>query len=288
MDIRPFDGTLRDAQGIIEVDLETFRDCDYAPEYIVALQADPRQSAWVAVDATSGQVGGFVSAFDTHSTTGARWEVDELAVRPAFQGRGLGTQLVARAALGASATPGLAEIRAMVATGNVASQRAFGNNGFHPAAAVDLLLYQVTGRVPRQRAAGSPAVRAADVEDAPAIAALTARAVSDIAALLHHPENVCLLAELGETVLGCAELIHVRTLQYQGFWIESLALRTPDRRTAQALISAAIDGAKRHPDMDRVGYMAPPDDELRYTACVSQGFSRIAAYLPFLKATSKR
>jgi hypothetical protein len=109
-----------------------------------------------------------------------------------------------------------------------------------------------------------------------------------VVALLHHPENVCLLAERGEMLLGCAELIHVRTLQYQGFWVESLALRTPDRRTAQALLNASIEGAKRHPDMDRVGYMAPPDDELLYTACVSQGFIKIAAYLPFVKATSYR
>jgi GNAT superfamily N-acetyltransferase len=288
LNIRPFDGTLRDAQGIIEVDRETFGDCDYTPGYIVALQADPRQSAWLAVDAKSGRVAGFVSAFDTHSMTGARWEVDELAVRPAFQGRGLGTQLVARAALGASTPPGLTEIRAMIATGNVASQRAFGKNGFHPAAAVDLLLYQVTGRAPRPRAEGAPAVRTADIEDAPVIAALAARPVSDIVALLHRPENVCLLAEQGETVLGCAELIHVRTLQYQGFWIESLALKAPNRRTAQALFSAAIDDAKRHPEMDRVGYMTPPGDELRYTTCVSQGFQKIAAYLPFVKATSRQ
>jgi ribosomal protein S18 acetylase RimI-like enzyme len=89
LEIRSFNGTLHDAEGILKVDEGTFGDCYYAAEHILALEADPRQRAWVAEE--DGQIVGFVSAFDTHSLDGSRWEIDELAVLPAWQGRGIGT-----------------------------------------------------------------------------------------------------------------------------------------------------------------------------------------------------
>ena len=63
--IRTFDGSRRDAEGIIEVDRVTFGDCLYAPEGIVSLESDPDQYAWVAEE--EGRIVGFVSAFVTHS-----------------------------------------------------------------------------------------------------------------------------------------------------------------------------------------------------------------------------
>ena len=279
MDIRPFDGTLYDAQGILEVDRETFGDCDYTPEYIAELAAGPQQYVWVAVD--DGKMAGFVSAFGTHSLSGGHWEIDELAVRPACQGRGLGTRLVAQSVRKEAVPAGLGEARALVATRNLASQAAFAGNGFRPLAAVHLLLYQISGRVPRPRTAGWPTVRLAQLKDAAPIAETVARPVSRISRLIQRPENAYLIAERGAELLGYAELIHVRTLQYQGFWVESLWLRRADRQTAKALFSAAIEQAKRHPEMDRVGYLAEPGQPLLYTTCLSEGFAKIDEYVVF-------
>jgi GNAT superfamily N-acetyltransferase len=279
--IRPFDGTLHDAKAIIEADGETFDDCNYTPEYIVDLVADPRQRVWVAVD--DNQIVGFVSAFDTHSLAGDRWEIDELAVRPAFQGRGVGTRLIAQVTGEEPSSASLQQDRALIAAHNAASRRAFEKNGFRPIVGVDLLLYQVSGRVPRPRAADSPDVRQARIEDAGAIAKVAGHSASSMRSLIQRHENVYLIAEQGESCLGYAELVDVRTLQYQGFWIESLALRVADRRAAKALFSAAIEQAKRRPEMDRVGYLARPEDELLYTACVSEGFQKIDDYQIYVK-----
>ena len=86
MQIRAFNGTLRDAQGLIEVDAETFGDCTYTAQTIVGRLSDPDQ--WTAVAVEGERVVGFVSCFRTRSLSADRWEVDELAVRPAHQGQG--------------------------------------------------------------------------------------------------------------------------------------------------------------------------------------------------------
>ena len=86
----------------------------------------------------------------------------------------------------------------------------------------------------------------------------------------------------------CAELIHVRTLQYEGIWVESLSLAEPDRQVARALFRAAIESAKRHPGVDRVGYLAPPENRLAYEACVGEGFSQVDEYLTFVREVSSR
>jgi ribosomal protein S18 acetylase RimI-like enzyme len=289
--IRPFAGTLSDAQGLIKVDGETFRQCDYAPAYLLDLLSGPNH--WAAVAEEEGRVAGFVSAFETHSLAGDRWEVDELAVRPAYQGRGWGTRLVASAVSRGAAASGLAQARALVAAHNLASQRAFEKVGFHAQAEVDLLLYEVGGRVPRPQITGTPLVRevrrlgtpGAGVvgTDAGAIAALGGRPVAEVAALIERPDLTYLLAQEGERTVGYAELIEVRTLQYRGYWLESLVIcagtaRADRRRIAKAVFSAAIEAAKRDPALDLAGYLSSREDEGRYAACVSEGFGRIEAY----------
>jgi len=299
--IRPFAGTLSDARGLIEVDGETFRQCDYAPAYLLGLLCGPRH--WAAVAEEEGRVVGFVSAFETHSLEGDRWEVDELAVRPAYQSRGWGTRLVAAAVARGAAASGLAQARALVATRNLASQRAFEKNGFRAQAEVDLLLYEVGGRSTRPQAAGVPLVRearrvgmpaagvaAADTaaEEAGAIAALGGRPVADVAASIERPDLTYLLAEEGGRTVGYAELIEVRTLQYRGYWVESLVICAGTacadrRRTTKALFSAAIEATKRDPALDLAGYLASREDKGRYAACVGEGFRRIEAYRVYVR-----
>jgi N-acetylglutamate synthase-like GNAT family acetyltransferase len=280
LDIRPFGGTRQDAQGIIEVDRETFGDCTYAAEYILSLLSNPCQRAWVAVE--DSQVIGFVSCFPTSSLAADRWEVDELAVRPAYQGRGIGTRLVARA-MQAESAPGTEEARALVAKHNIASQRAFEKNGFAAIKDVDLLLYQVSGRVPRPTGPGLPAVRPARDEDMPAIAALAGKPASEVADLIRRADNTYLVAMHEERVIGIGELLHVHTLQYEGLWLESLCIPAADRQTAKALFGRAIEEAKHFETVDRVGYLVAPEDRIRYDACVSEGFARIDAYSVYVR-----
>jgi ribosomal protein S18 acetylase RimI-like enzyme len=290
LEIRPFAGTVRDAQGLVEVDGETFQQCHYTPDQLVERLSDPGQ--WAAVAVEQDTVVGFVSAFATNSLAGRRWEVDELAVRPAYQGRGLGTRLVALV-VEQGAKAGLTRARALVATGNLASRRAFEKNGFRAGKRVDLLLYEIGGRVPRPQVAGAPAVREAGPGDAAAVAGLGSDAPARVARLIAEPGHVYLLAKEGETLLGCAELIEVHTLQYKGFWLESMRAGgsggragVPEAdadwpgptRTAKALANGALEVAKRRADLDLVGHLASPADRDAYAACVSEGFRLMGAY----------
>jgi ribosomal protein S18 acetylase RimI-like enzyme len=295
-EIRPFAGTRRDAQGLIEVDAETFQQCHYTPAQLVDLLSEPGQWAAVAVDGPV--VAGFVSAFATHSLDGRRWEVDELAVRSAYRGRGLATCLVGLATRH-GATAGLPGARALVATANVASRRAFERNMFCARERVDLMLYEIGGRVPRPQAAGAPAVREAAPGDAASVAGLGGYALDEVAHLIGEPGHVYLLAEDGEVLLGYAELIEVHTLQYRGFWLESMRFRAKESganapqgdagwsgvaRTAKALAGGALEVAKRRADLDLVGHLAPPGDWRvpgrpdPYAACISEGFRYMGAY----------
>jgi N-acetylglutamate synthase-like GNAT family acetyltransferase len=238
------------------------------------------QYAWVAEK--EGQILGFVSAFVAHSLSASRWEVDELAVHPVAQGRGVGTALVARAVQEGMRQAGLGEARALVAVGNSASQRVFVKNGFSPIATVDLLLYRVTGRVLRPQRAEYPRVRRALGRDARAIGGLLERDGACVATCLGCPDSLWLVAEQDGAVLGCAELIHVRTLQYEGFWIESLAVaHRTELRVASGLFSAAIDEAKRHATVDEVGYLASSRAPTLYEAGVGEGMTKVDEYLVF-------
>jgi ribosomal protein S18 acetylase RimI-like enzyme len=275
--IRLSNGSITDAAGIIEVDLETFDDCPYSPGYIASLQETGATIAWIA-EVNHGVVG-FVSAFETHSLAASRWEIDELAVRPSAQGHGLGTQLVAAAVAGSPRGHHLDQARAVVAQDNAASGHTFARNGFQIEATVDLLLYQVSGRVPRPKALG-PSIR---LGTAPEVAQLSGQRLSRVAQLAQCTDNLYLVAIEGEQLVGCAELVRVRTFQYQGYWIESIALATQHRDAVRALFAAAIEHAKATPGIDRLGYLAQRDDDIVYTTCVSQGFHCIDTYQVFTR-----
>jgi len=274
--VRPFNGSLEDAQGIVQVDRETFDDCDYTPEYIVALEAASGQYAWVAEQ--EGRIVGFVSAFCTHSLALDRYEIDELAVLPTWQGQGLGTRLVEAALRGRTTCPGAQQARALIAARNKASQRAFAKNGFSSYREADLLLYEVSGRVPRPIREAGPTIQRATVDNTTQIAALASIDPARARDCVSRSENTYLLAQDAGQILGCVELVEVRTLQYHGMWLESIALQTADPALAGALFGAAIEEAKRQPDIDLVGYAAPPQSEWLYAACVSQGYHKVDSY----------
>lgn len=296
--IRAFDGSLSDARGIIEIDRATFADCPYTAEQVVALEADEGQYAWVAQE--GDRVVGYVSAFVTHSLAAGRWEVDELAVHPEAQGRGIGTALVARALEAGAQQAGLHEARALVAVENVASQRVFVKNGFRAVDTVDLLAFRMAGRAPRAPRPGAPVVRPARDDEGAALARLLGGEAADAARMAGQIERGDVqywvaVPPGGETakavpmngceVLGGAELIHVRTLQYEGLWIEALAVAkrgAAGKRAACALLCAAIKQGKQQAGMDLVGYLVPRRERMLYAAAVAEGMNLIETYELFM------
>lgn len=276
MEIREFDGTRGDAQGVIAVDGETFGDCRYTPQTISELVKAGGQRVWVAE--AEGNVVGFVSAFATHSLAGDRWEIDELAVRPSAQGRGIGTALVSHALLG---TPPALPARTVVAVSNVASQRAFAKNGFSPAAERHLLVRRAAQPLSPTRASAIP-VRRATSADAWALARLSRQTVERARSCLAQADNVYLIAGADQ---GYVELLQVRTLQYMGFWLEAMQLAAQDPQAIDALLATAVewvDAAGQAGEADLVGYLAWPEVRAVYEGCLEHGFVRIGQYQPWM------
>lgn len=290
MKIREFDGSLRDAQGIIDVDRATFADCPYTAAQIVALEAEPGQHAWVAQE--GARIVGYVSAFATSSQAAERWEVDELAVHPQAQGRGIGTALVARALEAGAQQAGLRKARALVSVDNPASQQVFLKNGFRVVETVHLLAYRVNGRFPRPPRPNAPKVRPAQAGEDLVLARLFGGDDVDegdvrrMARQLQRADVYYLVvADASGELGGGAELIHVRTLQYEGFWIETLAVtgsEVEQRRALLALFGAAIEAVKRQEGMDLVGYLAVPRDRGIYSAAIGEGMALVDAYKLFV------
>jgi hypothetical protein len=126
-----------------------------------------------------------------------------------------------------------------------------------------------------------PRVRIAQASDACVLHRLSGCSLARIVERLRLEENVYLIAEGGEDTYGYMELIHVRTLQYEGYWIESIAIVDPEKRTAEALFAAAIEQAKRCKGMDEVGYLAVSERQNLYVPCISQGFKKVGDYRVF-------
>jgi ribosomal protein S18 acetylase RimI-like enzyme len=149
----------------------------------------------------------------------------------------------------------------MVATDNPASQRAFTKAGFTPEETVCyLLLYEIRGFVPRPLDSGPVTVRdlARSTEEAVAVLrlgeTLTLRP-DDVLALASRKANEILVAVRGGQIVGFAELLYVETLLYGGIWLESLIAQGAGREIQAALISEAVERAKRK-RLDEVGCLA--------------------------------
>jgi ribosomal protein S18 acetylase RimI-like enzyme len=344
--IRPFDGSRRDAEGLLAVDRETFAESPYHADQVVHLLTRGEQRAWLAI--VEGEVTGFVAAFPTHTLHGHNWEVDLVAVQPASQGQGIATELI-KAAVEGTGGHSLDKARAVVATDNPASQRAFTKAGFIPDETVCyLLLYEIRGFAPRPLDSGSVTVRdlALSSKEAGAVLRLgqgltlrpnrsqipsrggshacpelvlsrvegrSRRAASsrawepallqdrdllrpnDVLALASRQANEILVAVRGEEIVGFAELLYVETLLYRGIWLESVIAQGADREIQAALISEAVERAKRK-RLDEIGCLVRMrkrgmvegaeraknvEDHVLREGFVGQGFSIVNEYYIF-------
>jgi ribosomal protein S18 acetylase RimI-like enzyme len=278
--IRPFDSSRHDAEGLLAVDRGTFAESPYRTDEVIHLLTNGEQRAWLAI--VEGEVTGFVTAFPTCTLHGRNWEVDLVAVRPAFQGQGIATELVKAAVEGARGRS-LDKARAVAATDNPASQRAFTKAGFTPEETIyDLLLYEIRGFVPRPLAPCPVTVRdlALSIEDAIAVLRLgegpTLRP-GDVLALASRKADEILVAIREGEIVGFAELLYVETLLYRGIWLESLTAQGADREIQATLISEAVERAKRK-RLDEIGCLVNVEDPLLREALVGQGFGVVNEY----------
>ncbi len=122
-----------DALALAEVKRSVWPDEESDPDRIrQVLAADDHLTLVVE---HLGQLVGFLDNFITRPPTGERWEVDLLGVHPSFRSRRIGEAMV-RASL--QAAPGI-PARALIQTGNIASQTTFARCGFTCAAPVQHL-----------------------------------------------------------------------------------------------------------------------------------------------------
>jgi GNAT superfamily N-acetyltransferase len=271
--IRPFDGSLAYAQGLLDVERATFDECPYSAKQVQSMLTEGPQRAWLALGGDT--VIGFVIAFCTAGLQDPLWEIDLLAVHPDWQGQRLGTRLIRASAASTQNLPRRA--RAYVATDNVASARAFSHAGLRPAPETFTLLVYRTGSSARGRDTVSVPPSDVIVREMPGLSETTGGPPGcpnandgDRGLTL-----TVLQAEKASKPAGHAELLGVQTLLYRGVWIESL--RTNERTAREALISGAIARAFAA-GFDEIGAMVEAQDWPLRDALLAAGFRSLGGF----------
>jgi len=235
------------------------------------------QCAWLAVDdnpvGAHGRaplredVVGFVIAFPVSSLQGTWWEIDLLAVHPDRQGRGLGRQLIQAATAGGEGLTGRS--RAVVATDNRRSARAFAGAGFQAEPSTCTLLIRRFGeQAPWPQPAPGVSVHEAKSADDAAGWQVSLPAAGSLGLTL-------LLAEQHGRPAGYAELIEVETLLYCGIWIESFAASS--RAVRETLVYHAMSRAMAA-GLDEVSSMVPKQAQPLLHTLLAAGFRSLGAY----------
>jgi ribosomal protein S18 acetylase RimI-like enzyme len=287
--IRAFDGSLADAEGLLAVEKATFDEAPYSAEQVQAMLTGGAQRAWLATG--GGQVVGFIVAFLTHGLGDPRWEIDLLAVHPDCTGRGLAARLIRKAAAGGMRLARRA--RAVVATDNVASARAFLRAGFRRAGLCELLICRLEDQAPRPWVALGVTVReAANIEEVAGWLPKDAvhGAVDESEVGQERRGLTLLVAEYHGHPTGYAELIEVQTLLYRGLWIESLSASAPlagaEQVNAAMCRGALVRGALIHEavnrasaaGLDEIGMLVPERDQAMRKDLRSAGFRSLGAF----------
>lgn len=268
LSIRPWQPTAEDARAVLRVDGETFRQCPYDEATLVALARRGTIRVWLAL--AGGDPVGYLCAFLTQGMEGPRWELDLLAVCPAFRGRGVGRSLIRTAV---RAAPRGALVRAWVAVENAPSHRAFAAAGLRPLPTpCELWAYAIRGLRPRPlEPCWPPVLPVQSPEDAQAWARGHGGQAERVLSLAGQGVMAWLAGrEAGMLVLP------VQTLHYRGLWLEELWVRDPWRSAVSALLSHAVEWAKAR-ELDEVGIMVPQGAFWR-EALPAQGYGLVATY----------
>jgi ribosomal protein S18 acetylase RimI-like enzyme len=234
--------------------------------------------AWLAMG--DGQVVGCVIAFLTSGLRGPCWEIDLLAVLPEWTRRGLATRLIRAAS--AEGAQHARRARAVVATDNHASSRAFQRAGFRPGPEVCQLL--ITR--PQEQGPCLPEERDLTIheaDDAAKLAAWLSGEQAPVEAISPRPDQAehsygdlrLLAAGRDGQVAGYAELILVQTLLYRGLWIETLV--SSHEPAGRALVCQVVNRAFSA-GLDEVGAMVPSDDGPLQETLLKAGFRSLGEF----------
>jgi len=297
--IRPFDGSLADAEGLLAVERATFDESPYTAEAVQAMLLEGPQCAWLAVQ--GDKIAGFSIAFLVTGVRGSWWEMDLLAVHPDWRGHRLGRRLVeAATAYGAGVAR---QARAVVADDNGASTQAFLRAGFQGTPGMrNLLIYRPQDRATRCPKVSRPSPRwggrvreaATPGDVAGYLACLSALGPDAVAPPdpggamggMGKPGTrgvTLLLAEQGGAgtgacpynLAGYAELIEVQTLLYRGVWIESLLAST--RAAREVLVEHTLNRA-REAGLDEVGALVHEHNWPLEQALLNAGFRSLGGF----------
>ncbi len=264
--IRAFDGSLADAEGLLAVERATFDESPYTAGQVQAMLAEGPPRAWLAQ--ADQEVVGFVIAFLVEGLQSARWEIDLLAVRPAWTDRGLAGRLIRTASDAGKRLASRA--RAVVATDNEPSLRAFARVGFRRQPEVrELFVCRPGTEAPADREI--PGVEVRETAD-PAEAGVWLAGVSPEAL---HPRLTLLLAQEAGRPVGYAAWLDVQTLLYRGAWVESLEAST--QAACRALVGAARERAQAA-GLDELGMLVPQQERDLRAVFRAEGFESLGGF----------
>jgi ribosomal protein S18 acetylase RimI-like enzyme len=280
--IRPFDGSLADAEGLLGVERATFDESPYTAAEVQAMLVEGPQRAWLAVQGS--RIAGFSIAFLVAGVRGSWWEVDLLAVHPEWRGHRLGRRLIQAAT--ASGAGMARQARAVVADDNGASTQAFLRAGFQMAPGTrELLIHNPLGRAKRRRTRWGGRVREALTPEEVGDYLSSLAAAGPGAVVPRVPGGTrggtLILAEQEDSLeerskpLGYAELIEVQTLLYRGIWIESLLASGDGAR--DVLIEEAVRRARKA-GLDEIGALVHERDRPLQQALLSAGFRSFGGF----------
>jgi ribosomal protein S18 acetylase RimI-like enzyme len=241
---RLFDGSIDDAAGILEVEAACWNEASHSPQTLRALlqSAEQEQTCWLAE--ACGQVVGFVHAFLTYRGRYATWELDLLAVHPNWRRRGTATELIRRATHDAPTQA--ARGRAMIATHNIPSARVFERVGFH----TNSRLFGIY------------------VLDTPGEEAPVPERPAGVS-VVPHPDRREWVVTSGQ---GTISLMEVRTLLYDGIWVEGF-----DGQMWPGLLQAALAHACQR-QLDLVGLFVPVSDARAVGLLQDEGYESLGEY----------
>jgi GNAT superfamily N-acetyltransferase len=256
---------------LLDVEHRSLGDSNYTPAEALEIVAQPNQRIYLAE--REGVAVGFCACIETPSPAGTRLEVDMLGVLPEARGQGLGSALI-RHSLEQARQRGIRRFRAVVATDNVASLRAFERAGFvtqYPEVA--MLVYVLRGLCPVPFVPEGwrwQLLRGGDAADPwRAPVAAPAQGASAERHVVYDAQGM---------ERGSVESLVVQTLAYQGIWVESLDYQN---ETSLRLMGRALAERAKVLDVDEVGYLAPQDSHAprRDAALRRMGFEEVGRYL---------